>query len=390
MNFSEFAKILKPIIGEDKRADEFAYELFSQIVDLPDEKEDLLNDVSPKAYKSYYSGDRGITRFAKKIRKFIEPTAFEAYIDELSEEAQLSIFNALANYVPGMNDQNIAEKTSECFKNIIYDATMQNRRKGGQTKKEGEDTFDIGQKDYYLLDECESMCPICGQILIKNVRGNIKNEYKHLYIMDPVVETSVRLQIEKTSGRKFENNLQGTANQLLVCSNCFDEYYDKTIDDYISLYDIKQNLIKRHRLKELSNEISIEDSMHQILQSFGNINKKTIIQADDLQVYRVDRKIQNNYLLRETVTDMVLKYYLHIEELFKQYERAGKLRFNKVKNEISQCFESLDEQGLSQQEIFDLMVEWLSKQSKCENRIACQVMIAFFVQNCEVFYDIAE
>ena len=87
---------------------------------------------------------------------------------------------------------------------------------------------------------------------------------------------------------------------------------------------------------------------------------------------------------------MVLRYYRHIEELFKQYERLGLLRFNKIKNEISQCFESLDEQDLNQQEIFDAMVQWLQKQSKCKNLPACGIIIAFFVQNCEVFYEIAE
>ena len=87
---------------------------------------------------------------------------------------------------------------------------------------------------------------------------------------------------------------------------------------------------------------------------------------------------------------MVLKYYRHIEDLFKQYERLGLLRFNKIKNEISQCVENLDEQDLNQQEIFDAMVQWLQKQSKCKNLHACEIIIAFFVQNCEVFYEIAE
>lgn len=86
----------------------------------------------------------------------------------------------------------------------------------------------------------------------------------------------------------------------------------------------------------------------------------------------------------------MLRYYRKIEEFFEERERMRNIRFKKVKNEVSQMFETLDEQDLSQEEIFERMVFWLEEQTGCKDRKAREAFISFFVQNCEVFYEVAE
>lgn len=393
MEFSEFAKILKPIIGGEQKIGEFAQELFENIVDMPDTVESPLDKKNLRTFKAYYMGTVTINKFSKDIRKHIEPALFERYIYEMPEEAQMDIYKALAEYVPGMTDQNVAEKTAELFKSIISEASTKKRtaKKSIDTKTEENQSQVVGEKDYYLLDECNSSCPLCGDKLVKNIKGNLKNKYRHVYIMPPTISTYEREDIENATGVKSADNLLNIGNQLLVCEDCSYEYEDFTKEAYMRLFSVKQELIKRKNIEDSIDEIELEDGINQILSSFTEMQKlPTAIKKDDLEVYRVDKKIPNNIFLQETVKTHVLKYYRHIEESFKQYERMGLLRFNKIKNEISQCFENLDEQELTQQEIFDTMVQWLQKQSKCKNLTACEVVIAFFVQNCEVFYEIAE
>ena len=127
MTFSEFANLLKPIIGGGSNIDVFAQELFENIVEYPNQDESPIDKKSMKSFKSYYLGDRTIKAFSQEIRKYVEPTSFEAYIADMPEEAQMSIYKVLAEHVPGMTDQNIAEKTAELFKNIIYDASIKKR-----------------------------------------------------------------------------------------------------------------------------------------------------------------------------------------------------------------------------------------------------------------------
>ena len=127
MDFSEFAKILHPIIGAGSNVDDFACELFENIVEYPGQDESPIDKKSMKSYKAYYLGDRNITAFSKEIRKYVEPTSFESYIADMPEEAQMSIYQVLAEHVSGMTDQNIAEKTAELFKSIIYEASTKKR-----------------------------------------------------------------------------------------------------------------------------------------------------------------------------------------------------------------------------------------------------------------------
>ena len=393
MEFSEFAKILHPIIGAGSNVDDFACELFENIVEYPGQDESPIDKKSMKSYKAYYLGDRKITAFSKEIRKYVEPTSFESYIADMPEEAQMSIYQVLAEHVSGMTDQNIAEKTAELFKSIIYEASTKKRtsKKDKENKVPEANALVVGEKDYYLLDECNSSCPLCGDKLVKTIGENIKNRYRRVYIMPPSIASYEREEIEAAVGIKVGDNLLAISNQLLLCEDCADENEVFSKDVYNRLANIKVKLMKRKNTVDTIDEIVVEEGINLILKSFTEMKDAPIeIKKDDLEVFRVDRKIPDNIFLRETVTGMVLRYYRHIEDLFKQYERRGLLRFNKIKNEISQCFESLDEQDLNQQEIFDAMVQWLQKQSKCKNLPACEIIIAFFVQNCEVFYEIAE
>ena len=71
-------------------------------------------------------------------------------------------------------------------------------------------------------------------------------------------------------------------------------------------------------------------------------------------------------------------------------EREGKLRYKKVRNEVSDCFEALNQMNYSRSEIFDQMVQWLLEHTENQKREACEAVISFFVQNCEVFDEIAQ
>lgn len=50
---------------------------------------------------------------------------------------------------------------------------------------------------------------------------------------------------------------------------------------------------------------------------------------------------------------------------------------------------NLNDMGLSQDEIFEKMVDWLQDATH-ENRSSCEVIISYFIQKCEVFDAITE
>lgn len=389
MNFSEFAKKLKNIIsGSDTcTGRDFAKELFTNILDINDGKFSL-DDIAPATYRAYFRGDRDLTRLAPKIRKYVEPELFYSYIHSLNGSIQLDIYKEFVEYCPGMADDNIPEKMAELFKKIIVDACPIKKNK--PTIKSLAKEEPVEEADFALLNECGNKCPLCQAKLIGIKKGVPMRKFDRVHILPLNLNASERDDFEKL--QKPPADLHSLDNQTLLCKKCAEMYQINTEpSEYAALIQKKRALAFIAELDSEAYDIKVEQGIDSILDAFSKIN--VIPPKEDKtkwEAFRVDKKIPYNMMLQDTVTDFVLKYYRYIEEQYKQREREGKLRFKKVKNEISQCFELYDEAELSQEEIFGRLVTWLKNKTSCDEDVACIAMVSFFVQNCEVFHETAE
>ena len=382
MDFSSFAKRLKRIISsvDASNGTDFSRVLFENILEI----DDLESEISPSSFRAYYRGDRKLSRLVSKYRDKIEPEKFASYIYSFGEDVQRDIFKEFAKDCPGMTDQNVPEKMAELFKRILVDAMPVKKDKSVGLIVEEDESID--DSEYVLLNECGNKCPLCKKNLIETKKGIPIRKYKRVNILPLNLDNWERDDFER-----FEpapDNLHGLDNQILLCNDCAIYSIDTTPSEYSELMRIKHNMVRVSRLDAEAYDISVEQGIDTILDALSRLNNISIMKDESsLKALRVDKKIPDNMMLQDLVTTFVLKYYRYIESQFKQREREGKLRFNKVKNEISQCFELYDEAELSQNEIFERLVEWLKEKSKCNNEIACIAMVSFFVQNCEVFRD---
>lgn len=387
VKFSDFARRLKNIVSgvETGKGGDFAKELFQNILQIDDEEIDLDEVNSPSTYRAYFRGDRDITRFAQKIRKYVEPELFYSYIDGMGDDIQHDIFKEFAADCPGMTEQNVPEKMAELFKQIIIDACPVEKNKTAAKKLAI--TQPVQDTDFVLLQECGNKCPLCKAKLTEIRKGVPVPKYIKINILAPELDATERAEFEKVETPP--DDLYSLDNQSLLCLKCATDYQINTTPaEYAELLRKKKQLAMAYQLETEAYDINVEFGINKILDALSNL--QTIPQKEDKTkwtAFRVDRKIPDNIILQDTVTDFVLKYYRYIEKQYKQREREGRLRFNKVKNEISQCFELYDEAELSQREIFDRIVAWLKEKTNCDSDVACMAMVSFFVQNCEVFRD---
>lgn len=189
------------------------------------------------------------------------------------------------------------------------------------------------------------------------------------------------------------NDLDSLDNKILLCRDCAGEYLvAPSAAEYRRLLLIKKQQRDDILLQDKVDDIAVEKGIRQILDAIADIKKTPKpIDRTKWEAFRVDKKIpDDNGLLQDRVTYWVLRYYRYIEMQFKQGERTSLLRFKKVQNEVSQCFETFDEANMPQREIFERLVKWLEDQTDCHNRDAQEAMISFFVQNCEVFNETPE
>lgn len=387
MNFSEFANRLKKIISGDENVSggAFAKELFANILDTKDEY-DLDNKVAPSTFRAYYRGDRDIKRFAPQIRKYVEPMLFEDYIDSLGDDVQRDIFKEFAKDCSGMTDQNIPEKVAELFKQIIVNACPVTKKVPKKSKASAVDKPVI-EEDFALLNECGNKCPLCKAKLTETKKGVPVKKFVRVDILPLNLDSSEKAEFEDLE--PAPDNLSSLDNQALLCRKCADTYViNTTPQEYAELMQKKRALVYLAELDAEAYDINVERGINQILDALSDLTE--VPKKEDRatwNAFRVDRKIPEQGILQDTVTEFVLKYYRYIEKQYKQREREGKLRFRKVKNEISQCFELYDEAELSKKMVFDKLVFWLKEKTGCDDDRACIAMVSFFVQNCEVFRD---
>lgn len=126
MNFEEFAKKLKPLIGGSYNSGTFTKSLFESIV--PIESVDLLRHFKIETYRSYYKGS-SIGKIAKTIIPYLDAEQFVEYIDSFeSEDTAQNLSDAFEKEITDITPHNASEKIAYLFKDIIKDAASAKRK----------------------------------------------------------------------------------------------------------------------------------------------------------------------------------------------------------------------------------------------------------------------
>ena len=104
----------------------------------------------------------------------------------------------------------------------------------------------------------------------------------------------------------------------------------------------------------------------------------------------IKEKIEPEYVtIKNDVSSKVSMYYGFIEEQLHQRDGINGFDFDGLAMSVRHCYKNLSKQGLSQDHIYSQMALWVQRMTGCENLVACQILVAFFVQECEVFDEIA-
>ena len=72
--------------------------------------------------------------------------------------------------------------------------------------------------------------------------------------------------------------------------------------------------------------------------------------------------------------------------------RFGTGDFDLIASEVATAYKKLDNGQLSQDEIVNQLAEWIKNKAGVgsKNMRACHIVVAYFIQNCEVFREISK
>lgn len=247
------------------------------------------------------------------------------------------------------------------------------------------DDFPI--EDSLFISEAQNKCPLCGKQLVTTRRGIQIAHYQISKIYDSDFDDEFLATLKEPSTE------DGFDNQIILCSTCAADYKSNpTKEIYEKLINDKKLFKINTELKNELVKFDVPYEMNKIIEELGRLSSSNISILDNLNAVEVKNKIlpENGTLRNQILTDVGV-YYDKIAERFSQLEADGQINFNKIKLKVHQAYESIALAVSDQNKIHATLIKWLQEQLGYDDDkyILCQIMIDFFVQNCEVFHEIS-
>lgn len=380
--FKVFAQKLATYFQGDLSPEEFTRTLFVKIYLNPN-GDSLLYDMEARTLRGYFYGEHDITTLAKKINKDLDSQYFEEFIETETDDTIKGLCGAFDDECPGIDSENFKQKIAERFKEIIRNAATTKRKQKKSTalvpkskKATVVAAIQPSLKEQYgalLVAEERSVCPNdgCSTPLFVNVGGKLGANYEVTFIDPSVSETRIE-------------------NLIALCPACYSKYITGRTDEQVQrLLHIKKSLVDDYEAKETVSMQKVEDGIRKVLEKIPKMQPPANIDLNYNPVTLRQKISTDNLMLYLKAKTNVNVYYSAVQDAFTELSAERVLRYKPFCLQVRITYVNLSEMGLSQDEIFEKMVDWLQDATH-ENRSSCEVIISFFIQKCEVFDVITE
>ena len=143
MEFTEFANLLKPIIGGSYNTKRFTRILFESM--MTEDGALLIEDISDETFKAYFNGNTAITKIAQRVLANLEDENFVEYLNGFGDATAQILCDTFAPYIEGINQLSASRKITDLFVEILHNAAGSGKKKSTLkgAKKEAQTPHDI-------------------------------------------------------------------------------------------------------------------------------------------------------------------------------------------------------------------------------------------------------
>ena len=248
----------------------------------------------------------------------------------------------------------------------------------------------VVSEDIPLLAEADYECPICHAPLVEYIKTTPVKKYEVVNLYPDDISRADSEFALITKPKKIDS----PANRIALCKDHAEEYsLEPTVEEYKKLKEMKERLSAAYSVRSDINDAALEEEIQNVLYGLAGITEDTTLEELPLDALRLDQKIlPENHLLKNDEMTRVLRYYNYIDDLFSAMDRDGTGDFELIASEIEVAYKKLDNGKLSQDEIVNKLAEWIKNKSGVgsKNMRACHIVVAYFIQNCEVFREISK
>lgn len=241
----------------------------------------------------------------------------------------------------------------------------------------------VEYQDAPLLAEVNYECPLTHEKLVKEVKGIPKKKYEITQIFPNDLPSELAATFNAVYPRP--KNLDAPENLIALSQETSENYLmSPMVDEYKKLYEIKQVTSKQYKAINAINRIELEAEIRAAIEGLISINPSDVLPQLEYAALRIDQKISDALLMND-VRNHVLQYYRYIENLFSEMTDV----FDDIAGEVKLSSQKLEKAGLSQEDVIYNLTEWIHNKAfagDTKGKMACRIVVCFFIQNCEVFY----
>lgn len=257
---------------------------------------------------------------------------------------------------------------------LLYVLTKNNNRISVSSTK---------SEDVPLLNMFNFCCPICHKPLIQTIRDMAISDYQIVKIFpDDVVFNTV----------SKPEHMEESENLIPLCSQHAEEYTDSPTEQVCNvLFTARKKAELGILAAEQVNKATLEKEIRILLERIKNMACEEDLVELSMKAMKIEDKIPSNeYLLRMDETARVVKFYNYVNTQFSLLERdigEETLDFDQIASEVRVAYKKLTKKGLGYEDIVKQLTKWVLIQAQLGNdyQRAAEIVIAFFIQNCEVF-----
>ena len=240
-----------------------------------------------------------------------------------------------------------------------------------------------------FLKEVDFICPLCGKELRHNKQ---KKKDKLLQIAHIYPNRPTKQQYEALKGlERMGENCESFKNRIALCKDCHGtQDYNTTKEDYLILLNKKKRLLELTELREATFTLGLESEISIIVEKMTHIKEEDLAELLYTPVPIINKFLPNESLLKQEIAYYVTLFYPMIFDTFKSLEGKNNFTFETLARQIKTCFIKMNKISTNKEYIFDQIVNWIKHKTCSNSARPCKAVVAFFVQNCEVFYEITK